>query len=31
VSLMRSVPGPEGAEYACVSNFSPEIRADHGS
>jgi 2'-5' RNA ligase len=28
VSLMRSVPGPEGAEYACLSNFSPEIGAD---
>jgi RNA 2',3'-cyclic 3'-phosphodiesterase len=25
VSLMRSVPGPEGAEYTCLSNFSPEI------
>jgi 2'-5' RNA ligase len=28
VSLMRSVPGPEGAEYTCLSNFSPEIGAD---
>jgi RNA 2',3'-cyclic 3'-phosphodiesterase len=28
VSLMRSVPGPEGAEYTCLSNFSPEIDAD---
>lgn len=28
VSLMRSVPGPEGAEYTCLSNFSPEISAD---
>jgi 2'-5' RNA ligase len=28
VSLMRSVPGPEGAEYTCLSNFSPEIAAD---
>jgi hypothetical protein len=28
VSLMRSVPGPDGAEYACLSNFSPEIDAD---
>ena len=25
VSLMRSVPGPEGAEYTCLSNFSPQI------
>jgi len=25
VSLMRSLPGPEGAEYTCLSNFSPEI------
>lgn len=25
VSLMRSVPGPEGTEYTCLSNFSPEI------
>ena len=30
VSLMRSVPGPEGAEYTCLSNFSPEI-AQNGS
>ena len=28
VSLMRSMPGPEGAEYTCLSNFSPEIGAD---
>jgi RNA 2',3'-cyclic 3'-phosphodiesterase len=28
VSLMRSVPGPEGAEYTCLSNFSPEVSAD---
>jgi RNA 2',3'-cyclic 3'-phosphodiesterase len=28
VSLMRSVPRPEGAEYTCLSNFSPEIGAD---
>jgi 2'-5' RNA ligase len=28
VSLMRSVPGPEGAEYTCLSNFSPEISLD---
>jgi 2'-5' RNA ligase len=28
VSLMRSVPGPEGAEYTCLSNFSPQVRAD---
>jgi RNA 2',3'-cyclic 3'-phosphodiesterase len=28
VSLMRSVPGPEGAEYTCLSNFSPQIGAD---
>ena len=28
VSLMRSVPGPEGAEYTCLSNFSPEIGSD---
>ena len=28
VSLMRSVAGPEGAEYTCLSNFSPEIEAD---
>jgi 2'-5' RNA ligase len=28
VSLMRSIPGPEGAEYTCLSNFSPEINAD---
>jgi 2'-5' RNA ligase len=28
VSLMRSLPGPEGAEYTCLSNFSPEISAD---
>ncbi|MBV8102843.1 MAG: RNA 2',3'-cyclic phosphodiesterase [Verrucomicrobia bacterium] len=28
VSLMRSVPAPEGAEYTCLTNFSPEIRAD---
>ena len=25
VSLMRSVPGPEGAEYTCLANFSPQI------
>ena len=31
VSLMRSVPGPEGAEYACLSNFSPEVSADGSS
>ena len=28
VSLMRSVPAPEGAEYTCLSNFSPQIGAD---
>jgi RNA 2',3'-cyclic 3'-phosphodiesterase len=28
VSLMRSVPRPDGAEYTCLSNFSPEISAD---
>jgi hypothetical protein len=28
VSLMRSVPGPEGAEYTCLSNFSPQIGTD---
>jgi 2'-5' RNA ligase len=28
VSLMQSVPGPEGAEYTCLSNFSPQIGAD---
>ena len=28
VSLMRSVPGPEGAEYTCLSNFSPDINPD---
>jgi len=28
VGLMRSVTGPEGAEYTCLSNFSPEIGAD---
>jgi RNA 2',3'-cyclic 3'-phosphodiesterase len=28
VSLMRSVPAPEGAEYTCLSNFSPKIGAD---
>jgi hypothetical protein len=25
VGLMRSVPGSEGSEYTCLSNFSPEI------
>jgi RNA 2',3'-cyclic 3'-phosphodiesterase len=28
VSLMRSVPAAEGAEYTCLSNFSPKIGAD---
>jgi 2'-5' RNA ligase len=28
VSLMRSIPGPEGAEYACLSNFCPEVSTD---
>ena len=28
VSLMRSMPGPEGTEYTCLSNFSPQIDAD---
>jgi RNA 2',3'-cyclic 3'-phosphodiesterase len=28
VSLMRSIPGPEGAEYACLSNFWPEVGTD---
>jgi 2'-5' RNA ligase len=28
VSLMRSVTGPEGAEYTCLSNFSPDIAPD---
>ncbi|MGA7129229.1 MAG: RNA 2',3'-cyclic phosphodiesterase [Chthoniobacterales bacterium] len=28
VSLMRSVPRPDGVEYTCLSNFSPDIGAD---
>ncbi|MBV8212166.1 MAG: RNA 2',3'-cyclic phosphodiesterase [Verrucomicrobia bacterium] len=28
VSLMRSVPAPDGAEYTCLSNFSPDISTD---
>jgi 2'-5' RNA ligase len=31
VSLMRSISGPEGTEYTCLSNFSPEIKAGNGS